>query len=65
MRRQFIREKLLNWIELGGITKSVPKYMSNISQLQIAMEKVLCSPILTIVSLIFPPSSLLLTARAD
>ena len=56
LRRQFIREKLLNWIELGGVTQSVPKYMSSISQLQSAMEDVLRSPIPTVVSLVFSPS---------
>jgi len=56
LRRQLIREKLLNWIEMGGVTQSVPKYMNSISQLQSAMKKILDLSISTVVSLVFSSS---------
>ena len=63
LRRQFFREKLLKWIKLGGVTHSVARYMSSISQLQSAMEDVLRSPIPTVVSLVL--SSLLTTKNEN
>jgi len=65
LMRKFFQEKLLNWIELGGTTNALPKYMLSLGQLRASMEKLHGLSMKTIVSPLYKLVVELTQAKTD